>query len=372
MQFKEGMGWKACFDENTGRYTAEEGGCGSYCLYELTQEQFDLLEDGMSSSEAVHIIFEGRHLYMDVNDRCGPPYTVIFDDEYEKLCPWADIVSSGKVWPKALTDAAIELFESEKPNREYRKKKKQLKAIRETTLQFYSHFVCTDISKLEGGVHFICSPERDKEVKGFGCKYSVYILVREGLCIAAYSPKYEAFFETLKGCGAEELIEAVKREHRLKELELFVFTGEKVRDFKTARMLGKEDYPLFEEFFRATNPGADPEGWLFEYFTEKAEKGLFAGCFSGEKLASVCDAPDVPYMEGLVQHTGIMTREEYRGKGYGKAAAALSTHHLMETGVCPQWECEADNSGSIALARSIGYEEYAKAFILEEPSEGME
>ena len=51
---------------------------------------------------------------MDVDDRCGPPYTVVFDDDYEELCPWANVVSSGKVWPDELTDAAVELFESEK------------------------------------------------------------------------------------------------------------------------------------------------------------------------------------------------------------------------------------------------------------------
>lgn len=59
---------------------------------------------------------------MDVNDRCGPPYTVVFDDEYAQLCPWAHIVGGGHVWLKELTDAAVALLESEKPNREYRRK----------------------------------------------------------------------------------------------------------------------------------------------------------------------------------------------------------------------------------------------------------
>ena len=60
---------------------------------------------------------------MDVNDRCGPPYTVVFDDDYRELCPWAGIAGSGRVWPEALTDAAVELFASEKANREQRRKK---------------------------------------------------------------------------------------------------------------------------------------------------------------------------------------------------------------------------------------------------------
>ena len=71
------------------------------------------------------LIHKGRHLYMDVNDRCGPTYTVVFDDEYKELCPWADIVGSGHVWPEALTDAAVEIFASERANREQRRKKRE-------------------------------------------------------------------------------------------------------------------------------------------------------------------------------------------------------------------------------------------------------
>ena len=125
MQFKKGDGWKACFDEERGLYTAERGGCGHYHLYEITKETFELLKDGMRDEETYKLIGDGRHLYMDVNDRCGPPYTVVFDDDYQTLCPWAKIVGGEHVWPAELTDAAVELFESEKANREQRRKKRE-------------------------------------------------------------------------------------------------------------------------------------------------------------------------------------------------------------------------------------------------------
>jgi len=125
MEFKEGIGWKACRDGAGGRCTAEYGGSGDYHLYEITEELFARLESGMTESEAGTIIREGRHLYMDVNDRCGPPYTVVFDDDYRALCPWASIVGGEHVWPKALTDAAVEVFSSERKNREYRRRKRQ-------------------------------------------------------------------------------------------------------------------------------------------------------------------------------------------------------------------------------------------------------
>ena len=130
MEFKEGCGWKACYDEERNIYTAERSGAGYYHLYEITDEIYAQLENGVSDDEVYKVITEGRHLYMDVDDRCGPPYTVVFDDDYEKLCPWAKVVSSGKVWPDELTDAAVELFESEKNNREQRRKKSEEREVK--------------------------------------------------------------------------------------------------------------------------------------------------------------------------------------------------------------------------------------------------
>lgn len=48
LHWKTGDGWKACFDERTGKYTAKLSGPGYCHLYELTEELFDQLADGMS------------------------------------------------------------------------------------------------------------------------------------------------------------------------------------------------------------------------------------------------------------------------------------------------------------------------------------
>lgn len=125
MQFKKGDGWKACYDEEKGLYTAERGGCGYYHLYEITKDVFDTLADGMRDDETYKLISSGRHLYMDVDDRCGPPYTIVFDEDYKTLCPWAHVVGGEHVWPAELTDAAVELFESERQNREQRRKRRR-------------------------------------------------------------------------------------------------------------------------------------------------------------------------------------------------------------------------------------------------------
>lgn len=124
MQFIEGSGWKACFDEERDLYTAKTSYPGAFDLYEIKKETYDALKPGnLSDEEACRLIHKsGRHLYMCVDDRCGPPYTVILDEDYENLCPWTKIPVSGRVWSKELTDAAVEIFTSEADNREQRKK----------------------------------------------------------------------------------------------------------------------------------------------------------------------------------------------------------------------------------------------------------
>ena len=128
LHFKEGLGWKACYDDERKLYTAQTWDRGDYNLYEITAEIYNRIgEPDINGFDTYKLITSGRHLYMDVNDTCGPPYTVVLDDDYASLCPWAKVQSSGHQWSSELTDVAVNTFESEADNREQRKKKREAK-----------------------------------------------------------------------------------------------------------------------------------------------------------------------------------------------------------------------------------------------------
>ncbi|MBO4324739.1 MAG: hypothetical protein J5845_05010 [Lachnospiraceae bacterium] len=127
MEFKSGDGWRCCYDPETGLYTAEIGGGTNHNLYEIPKETYELVDESEQRNAIRLIIDSGRHLYMTVNDRCGPPYTVVLDSDYKKLCPWAKTEVSGEIWDDDLTDAAVEIFASEAKNREQRRAKKALR-----------------------------------------------------------------------------------------------------------------------------------------------------------------------------------------------------------------------------------------------------
>ena len=124
MVFKKGIGWRCCYDPETGLYTAETGGGPNHDLFEITKEVYDHIDDPGVDWPVGLIHKEGRHLYMTVNDRCGPPYTVILDTDYKKLCPWAKTMVTGEIWDEDMTDEAVEVFASEAKNREQRRKKR--------------------------------------------------------------------------------------------------------------------------------------------------------------------------------------------------------------------------------------------------------
>ena len=126
MQLKEGSGWKAAYNEEKDVYGAELMYQGSWDMYEISAEVFNSLTKNTDSYEASKMISAGRHLYMHVDDRCGPPYTVILDEDYADYCPWTAKREepNGRTWDPDLTDAVVEIFESEKANRPQRRKKR--------------------------------------------------------------------------------------------------------------------------------------------------------------------------------------------------------------------------------------------------------
>ena len=126
MEIKSGLGWKAGYNPEKGLYGIEVIDQGSWDLYEINSAIYSKLGKNTGSEEIRRLIADCRHLYFHVNDRCGPPYTVVLDEDYADYCPWmAKDKPAGKEWDKDLTDAVVELLDSEKKNREQRRNKRK-------------------------------------------------------------------------------------------------------------------------------------------------------------------------------------------------------------------------------------------------------
>ncbi|MBP5375056.1 MAG: hypothetical protein J6Y38_01835 [Bacteroidaceae bacterium] len=122
MHFKQGLGWKACYDEERNLYTAQTSWRGDYHLYEINEEIWNQL--GGPDVDADTLIHSGRHLYYSEDSPLGPPTDMVIDENYAELCSWTKIQKSGNVMPKELTDIAVDLWENEE-TREQRKKQNE-------------------------------------------------------------------------------------------------------------------------------------------------------------------------------------------------------------------------------------------------------
>ena len=86
MQFKEGLGWKACYDEEQNIYTAQRSWRGFYQLCEIDAETYHKLGD---DAEADKLIGSGRVLFESDDDYYTQRYYRIVDENYDELAPWA-------------------------------------------------------------------------------------------------------------------------------------------------------------------------------------------------------------------------------------------------------------------------------------------
>lgn len=122
---KTGKWWEARYDRELNIYTALFVGDGSR-LYEISEEMFNQLEDGMDN-HAELLVSKARKLYMDQHEHYNPDFTIVFDEDYQKLAPWATVTEYGKQaqWPTEMVDAVVEVLASEENNRKQRREKKK-------------------------------------------------------------------------------------------------------------------------------------------------------------------------------------------------------------------------------------------------------
>ena len=110
MQFKEGLGWKACYDEEKNLYTAKDWDRGDFYLFEIDKEIFDKLDDPPQGEFPCEMIHKGRVLYESHDSAYGSPYDIVHDENYAQMCPWVKIQHSGHEWSREMTEAADEIF----------------------------------------------------------------------------------------------------------------------------------------------------------------------------------------------------------------------------------------------------------------------
>lgn len=134
--------------------------------------------------------------------------------------------------------------------------------------------------------------------------------------------------------------------------DVFHFTAADARELvdEPARMgvrqLTLDDERAFDHFI-ATTPDDDAD----EAFVE-LDHWLVFGCFVDDTLVSA--ASMYPWDGSMLADTGVLTLPDHRGRGYAAATVRALSAEALRRGYEPQYRCQVDNLGSVAVARSSG------------------
>jgi RimJ/RimL family protein N-acetyltransferase len=80
------------------------------------------------------------------------------------------------------------------------------------------------------------------------------------------------------------------------------------------------------------------------------------GCFRGEEIWA---AAGYERWGGRLAHIGVVTHPAHRGRGCGKAVVSAIAAKALREGLIPQYRTLEANQASIAIGRSLGFQEYA-------------
>ena len=112
------------------------------------------------------------------------------------------------------------------------------------------------------------------------------------------------------------------------------------------RQLTDADAELFDAFTASAS-----EQDLDDAYVELDHWAVF-GAFDDDRLVSA--ASTYPWTGTRLADLGVLTLPGYRGRGHARAVVRASFRYAAEQGFQPQYRCQLDNYGSIALAKAAG------------------
>lgn len=121
-------------------------------------------------------------------------------------------------------------------------------------------------------------------------------------------------------------------------------------DPRGTRPLGPEDSPALKRLAAACGP----EAW--SHSSIAFDRPPVFGRFVGHELAA---AGSLYSASDRLRNVGILTHPAFRGQGYGRAVVSAMCAHALASGEVPQYQTLLSNLPSLAIARALGFSQYA-------------
>jgi RimJ/RimL family protein N-acetyltransferase len=245
--------------------------------------------------------------------------------------------------------------------------------IDKTTYKYYSHWTGIEIEPQKKGLFFNYDPERDNVPKGYSKSIDIYVFAANDFVVISYGNRAKIKIENIaykiKENNNIETLRLLLKKTFLTDVSKnikYIYKN-KIENSLNTTILNNNHAKLFLEFFIKNHPNGKDYSWVKDYFLDISSKSYCYGIIVDNKLVSVTDAPDMPFMQESVQEIGIATLKEYRGKGYAKAVCISLLNELIAKNICPLWSTDENNISSDRLAKSIGFEKLADVLTINIP-----
>ena len=234
------------------------------------------------------------------------------------------------------------------------------------TNRYYAHFLGIEKINFNNEIKSYFNSKLDTKFIGYSYPIDIILFLKENSINISYGNKAKSIIpKLLNSLNCNMDIDNIKNilenvfHFKLKHKTKFVYKN-KMEIENTAIILTEEHLELFIYFFRENNPNCKDYTWINEYFYKLVDKHYCHGIIVDGILVCATDAPDIPFMNTLVQEIGINTLKEHRRKGYAKIVCNSLIETLISKNICPIWSIGKENVGSNKLSKSVGFEEYCE------------
>lgn len=232
--------------------------------------------------------------------------------------------------------------------------------------QYYAAWVEVHPSEFgKAGVTVQASTERTHSQAGYSKPFTVLGFVKGNRVIVSSHPEHiQTVRYAINDLDSSDYVGSLaallgeRLDTKVTTTNKYWFTGLPARCTSSGtRPLGQNDYSSYKAFFEHQHgSGTADREWLQDYFAHIVQLEYCYGAFVDGKLASVTDAPDIPYLSEKIVEPGINTLPEFRGRGLAKRVCTAMIETILRHGRVPVWSCSSSNAASAALAESLGYQ----------------